>query len=87
MFCPLCANQGDLKYLEKGVAGTAVSYSIYQCPVCNLQFSNPMKAAGSAHYEIVEWYGDRWEFGETLRLLSDKKGKILEIGCLKRIFS
>lgn len=45
-----------------------------------------MEPAIAEHYETVEWYGERWEFRETLNFFGNKNLKILEIGCGKGYF-
>ncbi|MCX7990598.1 MAG: class I SAM-dependent methyltransferase [Proteobacteria bacterium] len=63
-----------------------VDFNIYECPLCGLSFSVNMIEALGKHYEIAEWYGYRWEFGEVLDLIDKKNTKLLEIGCGKGFF-
>ncbi len=57
------------------------SFVIQQCSQCDLEFADPMFAASSDWYEIIEKYGDRWEYAQTLRDIGLDKKRILDIGC------
>ncbi len=85
MMCPLCDNKEGINALESWQIGE-ISYFIYECPRCSLQFAFPMKPMSARSYESVEWYGDRWEFEKTLDFLKNKEGSLLEIGCGKGFF-
>lgn len=76
MNCPLCSNKVNFELVE-----SRGNYKIFRCSECSIEFSEPMNPANSEFYHETEWYGERWEFLETLNFLKDRAKKILEVGC------
>lgn len=82
MNCPLCGNRRYFKFIECVYSQEMkIQYKIFRCKNCGIEFSEPMKSASSSHYQESEWYGERWEFYETLKFFKGERGKILDIGC------
>lgn len=82
--CPLCKNK-DVYLIESGtIFGNF--FEIFECSFCGLSFSYEMKEAKGEHYELTEWYGERWEFGEVLKSIDLRGKRLLEIGCGKGYF-
>ncbi len=91
MKCPVCQEEIEPKLVETytdSIAGG--EYKIYICPVCEVQFSDPMKNPGPGWYEKCEFY-DEAENPSTEKLnyrmapffdLKLTKGlKLLDVGC------
>lgn len=84
IICPLCNSQ-DTNLIENVVIfGSPLK--IFRCSLCGLSFSDKMEEAKGEHYEIAEWYGERWEFEEVVKLINMRGQNLLEIGCGKGFF-
>lgn len=59
--CPVCSENKDLKKIE-----SFQEYTLYQCPACDVVFSQPMRNPGSQWYE--EGYVDDNSLNEFLPL-------------------
>lgn len=88
--CPVCGTIAD-EPLD-----SAHGYTIHECPVCQLRFSNPMKYPGPEWYERSPHYRDTvtevlrvplwiiqrdWRYGAFMALKLRPKGQLLDVGC------
>lgn len=82
--CPLC-NKNNVYLVEEGFIDEQ-PFNIFECSFCGLSWSENIEEADEKHYNLVEWYGNRWEFKEVIKLINCENSKILEIGCGKGFF-
>lgn len=82
--CPLC-NKNNVYLVEEGFIDEQ-PFNIFECSFCGLSWSENIEEADEKHYNLVEWYGNRWEFKEVIKLINCEDSKILEIGCGKGFF-
>ena len=78
LICPGCHHKDSSKWVE-----ATGQYNLYTCTVCELTYSDPMRAASADFYEANTEYDDKWEFGflqVKMRQLG-LKGSLLDIGC------
>lgn len=83
--CPICNFElNDPLIIERyhtEFGGEDLSYDIYRCDNCEVEFCSPMKAAPAGWYEEKQSYPWRWEFDKAINDIGNAKKTILEIGC------
>jgi len=87
MECIVCKNN-LIKLKECYVDKKDITYSFFECVECKLIMSNPFTSAKSEHYEGMDTYKERWEFGRCLEKINLNKDSILlEVGCGEGYFA
>ena len=86
--CPLCDAHAPQQTGRTHTDG--LQYSQYGCSSCGVQFWWPLKNPGAEWYSAHATYGARnhdpvwgptWNHKKTLKLLSDRRGSVLDVGC------
>lgn len=75
--CPICGS-GALR------AGPDIQY--FQCVNCKSEVAKSLTPRPASEYELIEWYGPRWEFDFVARQIAEG-ASIIEIGCGEGFFS
>jgi 2-polyprenyl-3-methyl-5-hydroxy-6-metoxy-1,4-benzoquinol methylase len=88
--CPLCNTLNPIAYTRGRVKGV-VSYTLYGCSACTVEFWWPLKNPGASWYERDERYADRnadpilkpneKHIGVMDFLKGKKAGRVLDVGC------
>jgi len=87
MRCPVCSTGGSFSAVERHGR-----FTVLHCPACDVQFSEPMEAAGDAFYDSHElyagpeiWYTStktlQWDQRMFLRDRPHPGGRLLDVGC------
>ena len=87
--CPVCSAAAAMRLIE-----TIQDYSVFRCPNCDVEFSDPMKGAGHKFYETSPLYNEVRQVGfhiisycQEQFLNRGKLGEnLLEIGCATGTF-
>ncbi len=75
--CPIC-------HIGTLIEGLDPEYLL--CNHCQTEIAINMEPRPAADYEVVEWYGSRWEFDIVASLIKDGN-RVLELGCGEGHFS
>jgi len=49
--CPVCQRDGKFKFIQDYESGNKQKFSLFECPLCDVQFWVPFKSPGLLHYE------------------------------------
>jgi len=92
--CPVCFNNSENKIFVEDFDSGAAKFTLFECPICNVQFWFPLKHPGSSWYEENKNYKidsptrntklskhHRIFLKEFFAKQSGRKLKLLDVGC------
>lgn len=75
--CPIC---------ESGALHAGPDIQYFQCVNCESEVAKSLTPRPASEYELIEWYGPRWEFDLVAQQIAEGTS-IIEIGCGEGFFS